>query len=114
MNKVNSSDIHLGNICKFALILFIIFSGKSILITHSNHQIHILYARVVSNLYLSIYEKTLSLDLNECDKKQVVNVVGTDIHSIRDALWYVLAFGPPIILTLIFAIIVIYLMVDVS
>eukprot|EP01084_Bolivina_argentea_P216882 368339_1 len=70
--------------------------------------------KVKSSLFISVYHKTLSLNLSECDRQQVLSIVGNDIDSIRTGLWYVLSYGAVIPLLLIMSIIATCFIIGVS
>ena len=76
-------DANLPNIAKFALILFFIFSAKTIICTYGLNLTQDIQSNIKSALYIDIFYKTLSLDLNQCDKQQILSVVTSDLNSIE-------------------------------
>ena len=51
-----------------------------------------------------MYRKTLTLDMTECDKQQVLGIIGTDIESISEGLRYLIGYGVPIVTVIILSI----------
>eukprot|EP01083_Nonionella_stella_P140766 432386_1 len=96
-----------------AVYLFLLLMLSTILETWQKRLSFNVQGQVSSCLYLSIYDKTLSLDINESDKQQVVSIIGSDIPLIDKAIVWVCG-SVLIISALILAIIALYVVMGIS
>eukprot|EP01083_Nonionella_stella_P019581 54365_1 len=79
----------LPELTRCAIYLFLLLMLSTILEQYQRSLAYRVQGQVLSCLYLDIYDKTLSLDMNESDKQQVVSIIGSDIPLINEAIVWV-------------------------
>eukprot|EP01084_Bolivina_argentea_P297089 511753_1 len=115
-NKINSTNFNelIGYISFHSFGIFILFCIKSFIASYVTRQTSLMIARVTCSLSLSVYNKILSLDINECDKQQVLAIIGTDVEQIGEGLVYLLPMGVFIFVIILFSIFALFYVIGIS
>eukprot|EP01084_Bolivina_argentea_P308103 532652_1 len=76
-----------------SLLIFILFSLKSIIYAWCCSLANHIQTMVGSALYCIIYQHALLLPIEECNKQQLLTIASDDIRSIANVIWYFLNVG---------------------
>eukprot|EP01084_Bolivina_argentea_P260996 440921_1 len=107
-------DVLIPYIAFYAFVIFLLMTTKSILGRHVFDTAHRIRMQTISNLYMAIYERTLSVDLDDSDKQHILNIIGSDINDIYTGLWFLMGYGTTVIIVLIVAICCLYIVLGPS
>eukprot|EP01083_Nonionella_stella_P170003 577655_1 len=115
LTSIHTHNIYslLPQLTTCAVYIFLLGMTGTVLETYQRWLGYSVQGRVISCLLLSIYDKTLSLDINESDKQQVVSIIGSDIPLIDKAFDWLTAVSVMIISCLFFAIVAMYFVLGV-
>eukprot|EP01083_Nonionella_stella_P000685 1946_1 len=100
INDSNRSTL-MNDVVYYAVLILIIATLKSLFTSYCWSTSTKMQGQIVSSILMSIYNKCLMLDINECNKQQILSIIGSDVESIDYGFHQLTSFGPRVIFLLI-------------
>eukprot|EP01084_Bolivina_argentea_P092738 166820_1 len=102
--NVNDNN-NLNELIILSAIIFIILCFKSSLTSFCVHQVCYIQGQVLSSILIMLYNKTIHINIDQPEKQQIINLIGSDIETINVGIYFLLNYTCPIVTVIIISII---------